>query len=268
VATPLSDAQDTGKEAIYRAQTFISSWVGDTKVREPRQGKPLIQPAQVSELRTKLKPGDVLLERRNWFLSNAFLPGYWPHSALYVGTAADVQRLGLARDPRVEKHWRQFVQRDEKGHEHVIIEAVSEGVVFTSLEHSVGEADAAAFLRPRLPEERIKEAIARAFSHAGKPYDFEFDFFSTDKLVCTELVFRSYDGDIQFPLVEVMGRKTLPAIEIVRKCSLERGKPNAQFDFVAFLDGDESKGRAVFAGEETFLQTTKRPALSWLQPKR
>src|ERR1041385_1052095 len=72
------------KKRFYRAQTFISTWVGDTKVREPRQGKPLIQPAQVSELRTKLKPGDVLLERRNWFLSNAFLPGYWPHSALYV----------------------------------------------------------------------------------------------------------------------------------------------------------------------------------------
>jgi 1-acyl-sn-glycerol-3-phosphate acyltransferase len=255
VAAPLADARDAGKLAVYRAQTFISSWVGDTKVREPRGGKPLIEPAQVRELRTKLKPGDVMLERRNWFLSNAFLPGYWPHSALYVGTAEDLKRLGLDRDPRVQKHWQKFVQRDEKGHERVIIEAVSEGVVFTSLEHSVGEADSAAFLRPNISDDRIKEAIARAFSHVGKPYDFEFDFFSTDKLVCSELVFRAYDGDIRFPLVDVMGRKTLPPIEIVRQCVQERSHPPAQFLFVAFLDGDDRRGRARFADEEAFYGT-------------
>jgi len=38
VATPLTDARDTGKEAMYRAQTFISTWIGDTKVREPHGG--------------------------------------------------------------------------------------------------------------------------------------------------------------------------------------------------------------------------------------
>jgi 1-acyl-sn-glycerol-3-phosphate acyltransferase len=256
VATPLTDARDAGKEAIYRAQTFISTWIGDTKVREPHGGKPLIQPAQLNELRAKLKPGDVMLERRNWFLSNAFLPGYWPHSALYVGTPEDLRRLGLDRDPRVQKHWQSFVVRDEKGHEHVIIEAISEGVVFTSFEHSVGEADAAAFLRPNIPEARVKEAIARAFSHVGKPYDFEFDFFSSDKLVCSELVYRAFDGDIKLPLVDVMGRKTLPPIEIVRQCEMERTHPPAQFAFVAWLHGDEKRGRAIFRGEDEFYKTT------------
>ena len=57
----------------------------------------------MKELRTKLKPGDVMLERRTWFLSHAFLPGYWPHSAIYAGTAEDLQRPGLDRDPRVQK---------------------------------------------------------------------------------------------------------------------------------------------------------------------
>jgi uncharacterized protein YycO len=66
-----------------------------------------------------------------------------------------------------------------------LIEAVSEGVVFTTAEHSIGEADSVAVLRPRLTPEQTKEVIARAFSHVGKPYDFDFDFFSGDKLVCT-----------------------------------------------------------------------------------
>jgi len=266
-STPLTDAREAGKEVVYRVQTFISSWVGDTKVRAPHGGKPLIQPAQLRELRAKLQPGDVMLERRNWFLSNAFLPGYWPHSALYVGTVEDVKRLGLDRDPRVAKHWQEFLKRDEHGRERVIIEAVSEGVVFTALEHSVGEADAAAFLRPNLPPERIKEAIARAFNHVGKPYDFEFDFFSTDKLVCSELVFRAYDGDIRFPLVEVMGRKTLPPIEIVKQCVRERERGALQFSFVAYLAGREAERRAVFADENAFYATATRSGWDLLQPR-
>jgi 1-acyl-sn-glycerol-3-phosphate acyltransferase len=266
-ATPFTDARDTGKEAIYRAQTFISSWVGDTKVREPHGGKSLIQPAHLKELTGKLKPGDLMLERRNWFLSNAFLPGYWPHAALYVGTAEDLRRLGLDRDPRVRKHWEKFLTRDDKGHERVIIEAISEGVVFTSMEHSVGEADAAAFLRPNLSEERIKEVIARAFSHAGKPYDFEFDFFSTDKLVCSEVVYRAFDGDISLPLVNVMGRKTLPPIEIVRQCVRERNLPPEQFKFVAWLHSDERRGRVWFGKEDDFYKTAEWSGLD-LAPRK
>lgn len=266
-ATPFTDARDTGKEAIYRAQTFISSWVGDTKVREPHGGKSLIRPAHLKELTSKLKPGDLMLERRNWFLSNAFLPGYWPHAALYVGTPEDLRRLGLDRDSRVAKHWAEFLTRDDKGHERVIIEAISEGVVFTSMEHSVGEADAAAFLRPNLSDERIKEVIARAFSHAGKPYDFEFDFFSSDKLVCSEVVYRAFDGDISLPLVGVMGRKTLPPIEIVRQCVLERTKPPAQFSFVAWLQSDERRGRAAFGSENEFYRTAEWSGMD-LAPRR
>ena len=266
--TPLTEARDAGQETFYRAQTFLATWIGDTKVRAPHGGHALIRPAQVEELRARLKPGDVMLERRNWFLSNAFLPGYWPHSALYVGTAEDMKRLGLDRDPRVQKHWQKFVSRDEQGHERVIIEAISEGVVFTALEHSVGEADAAAFLRPNLSPERLKEVIARAFSHAGKPYDFEFDFFSSDKLVCSEVVYRAFDGDIKLPLVDVMGRKTLPPIEIVRQCVLERARPPEQFSFVAYLDGNDAKGRAVFANEKAFFETATRSGMDLLQPRR
>lgn len=265
---PLAEARHTARRELYEAQSLVSRWIGDTKVREPRGGHSLIAPGQVQELRSKLRPGDVLLERRNWFLSNAFLPGFWPHSALYVGGPDDLKVLGLDRDPRVQKHWPSYTRADAAGHLRVIIEAVSEGVVFTSIEHSVGEADSAAFLRPNLTEAQLKEAIARAFSHIGKPYDFEFDFFSTDKLVCSELVFRAYDGDIRFPLVNVMGRKTLPPIEIVRQCVRERIAGRPQFSFVAFLDGDERRGHAAFASEEVFYETVNRPGLTFLSLKR
>ncbi len=264
-ARPWKEGKVVIGEAVYQTKTAASTWLGDAKIREPRQGKPLMQPAQLKEVRAKLQPGDIMLERRNWYLSNAFLPGYWPHAAIYIGTAEDLKRLGLDQDERVKKHWAEFVKPDQHGHERVILESISEGVVFTSFEHSVGGADSAAFLRPRLDPAHLRECIARAFSHTGKPYDFEFDFFSTDKLVCTELVFRSFDGHIQFPLVEIMGTKTMPAVELVRKFAEERGQDKASFSFVAFLDGDEQKGKARFETEEVFIKSLKRPALTWLQ---
>jgi hypothetical protein len=204
-----------------------------------------------------------VIERRNWYLSNAFLPGYWPHSALYVGTAEELRAMGFEADPRVAKHLAAFARPDAAGHAPAFIEAVSEGVVFTTLEHSVGEADSVAVLRPRLTFEQIKEVIARAFSHAGKPYDFDFDFFSADKLVCTEVVYRSYGSYIDFPLVNVLGRKTLPAIEIVRYWSSPVGAP--QLEFVAFLDGDETSGRCTERDAEALKESIARPALTWRQ---
>ncbi len=261
----VSGATFLPKEAATQARDFFYAWIGDTKIREPRAGRSLVGPEQLLRLRRVLKPGDILLERRNWFLSNAFLPGYWPHSALYVGTEQDLIAMGLDRDPRVAPHWAEFIKRDETGRAHVIVESVSEGVVFSSLEHSIGGADSAAALRPRLSPEKLRECIARAFSHLGKPYDFDFDFFSEDKLVCTELIYHTYDSELHFNLVPVLGRKTMPAIELVRKFAQERGKPEAELDFVAFLDGSESAGRARFASERAFIQTTSRPALTWLQ---
>jgi hypothetical protein len=189
------------------------------------------------------------------------MPGYWAHAALYVGTINDLVRLGLDRDPRVKAQWKHYAARDRQGHEHLILEAVPEGVRITTLEHCIGVADAAAVLRPRVNEDQAREAIARAFSHLGKSYDFDFDFFSSDKLVCTELVYRCYDGSVQFPLVDVMGRRTLPPTELVRKFVTERGQAKAQLDCVCFLDGDERRGIASFQNEDVFVTTVQRPGL-------
>jgi glycerol-3-phosphate O-acyltransferase/dihydroxyacetone phosphate acyltransferase len=164
---PLRDARDEGKDLLYGVQALVSVWMGDTKLREP--GGALISSAQLKELSAKLQPGDIILERRNWYVSNAFLPGYWPHAALYVGTPEDLQKFGLHHDPRVQTHWEKYLRQDARGHSCVVLESISEGVVFTSLEHSVGEADSVAFLRPRLTQDQVREAIARTFSHAASP---------------------------------------------------------------------------------------------------
>jgi hypothetical protein len=240
---------------IYSAQSTISTVIGDFRVV---QDPPLISIEQIEkEIAPRLRPGDIFLERRNWFMSNAFLPGFWPHSALYVGTIEDLRRLGIADHPEVRKRSAEYLRKAPDGRAHTVIEAVSEGVVFNSITESM-HADFVAVLRPRLTETQAAQAIVKAFSHLGKPYDFEFDFFTSDKLVCTELLYRSYEGLIHFDLVRVMGRDTLPALEIARKFSKERGTDQRQFDLVLYFEGDSATKRARLAGDDAFCGTLTR----------
>lgn len=240
---------------MYAAQSMLAEWIGDTRII---QRSPFISVDQIQQIESELKPGDILLERRNWCLSNAFLPGFWPHAALYVGRIEDLRRLGIADDPAVQEHIEEYLEPASDGHDHTVIESVSEGVIFNSLTESM-HADYVAALRPRLSDAQIAQAIVRAFRHKGKPYDFEFDFFTADKLVCTELVYRAYEGMLHFDLVRVMGRDTLPALEIVRKFSRERQLPDHQLDFVLFLDAVPETGRVKSVTEEELCRSADRP---------
>jgi len=239
---------------VYAVQSMVSEWIGDIRIVErPR----LIGPELIEEVRPRLRPGDILLERRTWCASNAFLPGFWPHAALYVGGIEDLERLGIADRPEVRSRLDQFLAQDADGHSHTVIEALAEGVIFSTLEHTL-DADYAAVLRPRLSDQELAEAVANAFRHHGKPYDFEFDFFTSDKLVCTELVYRSFSGLVDFELEHVMGRDTLPALAIARKFINERTSPERELDLVLFIDADPIRGVAFFADEQAFVAAADR----------
>ncbi len=80
-----------------------------------------------------------------------------------------------------------------------------------------------ALLRPRLDRDAIAAALARGLFHEGKPYDFDFDFSRSDRLVCTEVVYHSYEGlaDVRFELTRRAGRWTLSAEDLLAM-ALER----------------------------------------------
>jgi hypothetical protein len=243
--------------------------MGDTKVW--RRHSSLITGAQALALRPRMRPGDVILERREWYLSNIGLPGFWPHAALYVGTpeerraffgdaevrswvnsegrtAGDLEGLLSGREPKAYA-----ASRDGR-----VIEAVSEGVVFSAFEHTV-LADSVAVLRPRLPKAEIARALLRAFHYHGRPYDFDFDFATDDQLVCSELVVKSYTSGLDFPTVEILGRKATPPNAMVARFDETYGTPAQRFELVAFLDGHEQQGRALEADVEAFRSSWRRP---------
>ena len=249
------DVRDQLDRDKYKAVSRFATYLGDTRiVTRP----PLITLEQIEKLQGRLQPGDILIERRNWFLSNPWLPGFWPHAALYVGRIDDLKALGVAESPSVRKHLTAYLAAAPDGRANTVIEAVSEGVVFNSLTHSM-HADYVAVLRPRLGRQQIARAVARAFEHVGKPYDFNFDFDDTTKLVCTQVVYVSYEGMLRFPLQRIMGRNTLPANEVARKYVAEAARPDRQLDFVLFLDAAPARRVAFEADEAAFRKSVERP---------
>ena len=255
VSSVRSDMQEQLQRDKYDAQKLGCTWMGDTRISSREF---FISEEKAGEIARMLRPGDIILERRNWYFSNPFLPGFWPHSALYIGTEDELEQLGVTLTPQFLKHRDDYLSTDSCGYKKVIIEAVSEGVILTSAEHSMN-ADYVAVLRPNLSENQIAVAITRAFGHLGKEYDFNFDFDDTGRLVCSQVVYLAYLGMIDLELQQVMGRNTLPCIEFAKKFVAEREDPSRQLDFVLFCDGDAATGTARLVTELDFCQSIKRP---------
>ncbi len=192
--------------------------------------------ARVIEL---LQPGDVLIVRKEFAASNYFLPGYWPHAALYLGTADDLRQLGLAGDehagPRLDKiagatPFTAVLQANEEhawtgeGQHPCVLEAMKDGVRIRSV-NSALNSDSIVVIRPRLERAQIARAISHALMHEGKPYDFDFDFCYSHRLVCTEVVYRAYEGlaGVQFDLRRHVGRFALAAGDLLRMALAGRG---------------------------------------------
>ncbi len=199
--------------AVYAIQEWGSRLVSHVKTI-PNHIPRLPNEIQ-SELLPKLQPGDVLATRKDCALTNYFLPGYWPHVAMFVGAEQ-------------------------------VVESLKDGVRERAMDSPFGN-DAIAVIRPRLDSDLVKKAIKRARTHVGKPYDFDFDFTRADRMVCTEVVYRSYEGigGFHFELVKRAGRQTLSAEDLLGLALTDR-----QFDIVgvycapcseAFLTGEAAR---------------------------
>lgn len=274
---------DIVKEGMFAAwfpvQTNVAEWMGDTKVK--RRHATLISLGQISAMHAYLQPGDILVVRRNWYLSNVGLPGFWPHAELYIGDEREMK--AFFDDPQVTAHYRlrgrfrDFLDFLEKtypegmaafrrmGHDGFplrVIEAVSEGVKFSSLEEGA-MADYVGVMRPRLEKLDIARAVEEAFRFVGRPYDFNFDFLTDSSIVCSELIYKAYQAgpgkkSLPLSLREIAGRKAMPANDIVAKFDRDFGRSGRDLDFVYFLDASEKEQVAVVKGADAFRSSHRR----------
>jgi hypothetical protein len=230
----------------------------------------LISPERITALRDKLEPGDILLQRRNWYMTNVGIPGFWPHSALYVGSSGDLEKYFGADVAKIKTDCPQVFKalqgRDTEGYELSVIEAIKPGVVLQSLEKSA-HCDYLAVIRPKLTKAQKLKVVLNAFSHYQKPYDLNFDFTTDNEIVCSELIYKAYnpiDSQLFTPEI-VSGRLLLPPNLMAEQMSRSISTPESKFSFVLFLDAIEKEGRIVERGVDEFKRSWSRPKWDIMQ---
>jgi hypothetical protein len=158
----------------------------------------------INTLNKKLKPLDIILEKTPFALTDSFIPGHFGHAAIYLGTEKQLKEYGLWESDIIKPY------QEEISNGKVIIEAVRPGVRLTSLEHFM-EVDDILIMRANVDPANSEESLnvyKRAFDQLGKEYDFNFDVETTDKIVCSELIFFAF-GKINWPTEYVLGRPTI-----------------------------------------------------------
>lgn len=269
---------------IFKKQTYtvwfpvqknIAKKLGETRVTVRHEN--FITEEQILEMKKWLEPGDIMVQRRNWYTSNVGIPGFWPHTAFYIGNIEELKEY--FKDSSIEEYIKsqgfdslenvlsktnkKFYDQFKTG-KFDVIEAIAEGVVLTPIVESA-KADYVGVLRPRLNKLNKFKAILASASHFGKPYDYNFNFITDSELVCSELVYKSFKSKIAINLVPYLGKQIIPPTQFVTKFDQEFGTPLQDLDFVYFLDGSEETKLATVSDVESFRKTRFRAKWSFSQ---
>lgn len=228
-----------------------------SRIKNPEAHLITFSANQKRQVYNALEPGDIILTFAAGYISDIFIPGAFKHAITYVGSPRNRQDAGLLANrlawlPDAE---REVLQKSvgvatlPSGQDADVIEAVGEGVIFNHLGHIMDtHINRMLILRPRVTSEQRTQALADVFLFLGDEYDFKFDFADASKQVCTEVVYRAFDGKgpIQFSLVERAGHETLSADDIANNYLAAPGK---SFDFVLFAeeapDSQEHRARIL-----------------------
>jgi len=290
VTNGLDILKDNYFSMIFPLQKKTAEFLGNTRVGNRKYG--YITNIQCDSLIKKSKTGDIIFERSEWYLSNIGLPGFWPHVVLYIGNLSELEKWSLDNSEiftyyrtNIDKNFISFTKYLEKKYPVAfkeysspennfrIIEAIGEGVLFSSVKGSIGKSDYSASISPRnLSKLDIALAIEIAFSNYMKPYDFGFDFLSDNSLVCSELVYKSYETNsrinktgIQFDLERIVGILTLPPNSMVDDFFNNKTlSKNLKFNW--FYDCDIENERSFLSNETEFKKSYTRPR--WGYKKR
>jgi hypothetical protein len=236
---------------LQRSQNTLATGFG--RLRNPTVRPLMISGEQRQQIRDALQPGDILLTYSAGYACNLFVPGYFKHAAIFVGTGEERHLAGLPPERLLaiagpsNQRLAQVLTRSatENGEAADVVEAVAEGVLLNNLHRMlISRVNGLLALRPRLNEVERAEQLTDVLSYVGDEYDFSFDLTDASDQVCTELVYRSLQGrgGINLPLSEHAGRLTLPPDDILKYYAQRGGD---QFACVLVVDeAPEAAGTA------------------------
>jgi hypothetical protein len=168
---------------------------------ETRKGKLYKNNEVLAVVSSSLKAGDILLEKTPFRLTDKLIPGYWGHAAVWIGTEAELKELGIWDNPLVVRH------RDEIREGRLVVEALRSGVEMNTIQHFLNIDSFGILRRPDQSREVRANTVIQALRQVGKPYDFNFDVESKERVYCSKLVYLSFSG-IDWPTKRALGRTT------------------------------------------------------------
>jgi hypothetical protein len=201
---------------------------------ETRKGKLYGRKEVDADLRRTLTAGDILLEKTPFRLTDKLIPGYWGHAAVWTGTESELKELGIWDNPVVARY------HDQIREGRLVVEALRSGVEMNNLEHFLNIDSIGVLRNPGLTRESRAGTIVRALRQVGKPYDFNFDVESKERVYCSKLVYLSYSG-IDWPTAKSLGRTTFTPDDVAAKAA-----PGSALQLVAFYhDGKRVDDRPL-----------------------
>lgn len=209
-------------ERLNRLMGRLSQIFGNTAGRvQTRSGKlkPMADdPVIMGALKQELKPLDILLEKTPFRLTDYFIPGFYGHVALWLGTPEqwgswpvihEGKQIPLIIHPLVQKLMPLLTENK------LVLEALRlPGVTLNTIEHFMDIDDLLILRSPGLTQNG--EMILQALKQYGKPYDFNFDVETQRELVCSELVYVVYDQE-EWPTERSFGRYTIGPDQVAWK---------------------------------------------------
>lgn len=210
---------DVSGRSLNHAKFTSSKIVGNTMGAVRWRAGKLKNDAQIFQtIRAQLKPGDILLEKTPFTLTDKSIPGHFGHVAVYVGSKEQLKELGVLEQAIVQKN----LAKIEQGHN--VVEALRSGVQLNKLQDFMN-VDDVAILRPKnLSIEDQRQAVTLALGNLGKKYDFNFDVNTTDKIVCSELVYIVYP-QVDFETKNVLGSFSITPDDIAQRAGSKEADP-------------------------------------------
>ena len=196
-----------GDESTYGISKLFGNLAG---LVATRKGLLFDKKNQHIEIRKQLKAGDILLEKTPFRLTDSLIPGYWGHAAIWLGSEEELKALGIWNDDRIRPYHTNIREGKQ------IIEAVRSGVHLSSLNEFLNIDDLAVLRKKQLSDIEKRHVIFNALAQLGKGYDFNFDVETSDRIVCSELVYMAYTQTL-WPTEKTLGRYAISPNHIAEK---------------------------------------------------
>ncbi len=114
--------------------------------------------------------------------------------------------------------------RDELRDGRLVVEALRSGVEMNTIKHFLNVDDIAILRKEDMTKEERAATVLRVLRQVGKGYDFNFDVETTNRIVCSELVYTTFTG-IKWPTEKTLGRATISPDNVAVK-ALDGGPLN------------------------------------------